>query len=208
MLDATAHYNLAESQLASRDYTDATTNFGIVLHFPSSPEAIKLHGDYAKALFGEGKQQLTSSCPSAVTTYQQLANHFADTPEGQQAAAALKAPQAVKGHFTTSVPTDPALIVFAALMHGLYPGYAQDHNDQFFQQLNNDPVTPIQRNGTFTFKPLKQGTYDLVWGTINTTSGNESVDYLRSDLTVFEFTLGQLCTYDLGDINEVIPKAP
>ena len=208
MLDATAYYNLAESQLASQDYTDATTDFGLVVsRFPSSPEAVKLHIDYAKALFGEGKQQLTSSCPSAVPTYQQLANQFADTPEGQQAAAALTAPQAVKGHFTTSVPTDPALLVFAALMHGLYPGYAQDHHDQFFQQLDNDPATPIQSNGTFTFKPLKQGTYDLVWGTINTTSGNELVYYLRSDLTVFEFTLGPLCTYDLGNINENVPVA-
>jgi outer membrane protein assembly factor BamD (BamD/ComL family) len=94
-LDATAYYNLAESQLAAKNYGDAVNYFQImVTHFPSSPEAQKVHRDYAKALFGHGQQQLKSAtCSDAVSSYQQLSTQFRDTPEGQQATRALKAPQ-------------------------------------------------------------------------------------------------------------------
>jgi tetratricopeptide (TPR) repeat protein len=189
-LDATAYYNLAESKLATQNYADAVNDFQMVVtRFSSSPEAQKLHQDYAKALFGHGQQQLTSAtCSAAVPTYQQLSTQFADTSQGQQAAAALKLPQAVKGHFTSQVPNTSALTAVAALMHGLYP------------------ITNISSDGTFMFKPLPQQTYDLVWGTFN--SANIIIQYIRSDGTVYEFTVGPLCTYDLGDISETIPIAP
>ncbi len=80
-LDATAYYNLAESQLLAKNYPDAINNFHILVsRFANSTEAHKVHGDYAKALFGEGKQQLNRAlCSSAIPTYQQLSTQFGDT---------------------------------------------------------------------------------------------------------------------------------
>ncbi len=205
-LDATAYYNLAESQLASQHYADAVNNFQIVVsRFASSPEAQKLHGDYAKALLGHGQEQLATSCPSAIPTYQQLSTQFGDTPEGKQATSALKAPQPVKGRFTGSVPHDPSLTVQAALIHGLYV----DMPDvQFFQLLSGSPTTRIQSDGSFSFKPVKQGTYDLVWGTDNSDGSQSYVFYHRGNTLVYVATVGPLCPYDFGDINQDVPVAP
>ena len=68
--DATAYYNLAESQLASKNYLAAVDNFHILVsRFADSTEAPSAHKDYAKALFGEGEQQLKGAvCTSAVPT--------------------------------------------------------------------------------------------------------------------------------------------
>ena len=206
-LDATAYYNLAETQLAAKNYADAITNFQtVVSRFSSSPEAQKLHRDYAKALFGHGQEQLTSaSCSSAIPTYQQLSTKFGDTPEGQQATSALKAPQPVKGHFVTSVPNNSALTPMAALVQGLYVNIS---TDQFFSLLGASPTTVIQPDGSFSFKSMKQGTYDLVWGTDNS-DGNQ-LFYIthRGNALVYIATVGPLCPYDFGDINEPIPSAP
>ncbi len=207
-LDATAYYNLAESQLTAKNYTDAINTFGIVMsRFPSSPEAQKLHGDLAKAIFGNGQQQLATSCPSAIPTYQQLATQFADTPEGQQAKTALAAPQPVKGRFIGFVPNSSSLTQEAALMQGLTGSISQS---QFFQMLTGAPTVTIQSDGSFSFMSVKQGTYDLAWGTINGNTGNESFTfYYRNDGSpVYVANVGPLCPYDFGDINQNIPVAP
>jgi tetratricopeptide (TPR) repeat protein len=206
-LDATAYYNLAESQLAAQHYLDAVNNFQIVVsRFASSPEAQKLHPDYAKALLGHGKQQLASVCASAIPTYQQLSQQFGDTPEGRQAMSALKANQPVKGRFIGSIPNDPGLTLVAALMHGLY------HNlpdSQFFQMLNGALTTQIQRNGSFTFNPLPQGTYDLVWGSTRSNgSKNFQFAYKSDGSAYYVANVGPLCPYDFGTLNENIPVAP
>lgn len=207
-LDATAYYNLAESQLAAKQYDTAVTTFQTVLtRFPNSGEAQKLHGDLAKALFGQGQGQLSTACSSAIPTYQQLASQFGDTAEGQQAAAALKAPQPVKGHFTGSIPNNPALTRIAALVKGLYHGIPAG---QFFNMLNSAPQAIIQNDGSFSFRSLPQGTYDLTWGT-NNTDGSQSFNFVThpSDSSpVYVATVGPLCAYDFGDIPENIPVAP
>jgi outer membrane protein assembly factor BamD (BamD/ComL family) len=204
-LDATAYYNLAESQLVAKNYSDASNNFHtVVSRFASSPEAHKLHGDYAKALFGQGKQQLnTALCSSAIPTYQQLSTQFGDTPEGQQATSALRANQPIKGHFITSVPNDPSLTPLAALMHGLHQNLP---DSQFFQLLSTAPTAQIQNNGSFNFKPLPQGTYDLAWGTNRSDGAQSYVSYFQNDgSAAYVATVGPLCPYDFGDINRTIP---
>lgn len=206
-LDATAYYNLAESKFAAQNYSDAVTNFQIVVsRFASSPEAQKLHEDYAKALLGQGKEQLTSAtCSNAIPTYQQLSTQFGDTPEGQQASSALNAPQPVKGHFVTAVPNNPALTPLVALMQGINKSTP---NDKFFALLSLAPKATIQRDGSFSFKPVKQGSYDLTWGT-NNSDGNQSYRFYDRSITQdFVATVGPLCSFDLGDIDQPIPQAP
>jgi hypothetical protein len=203
-LDATAYYNLAESQLVAKKYFDATSNFHIVVsRFASSPEAHKLHGDYAKALFGYGKEQLNTACSSATSTYQQLSTQFGDTPEGQQASGALGANQPVKGHFVTPVPNNPTLTPVATLLQGL------NHNmpdNQFFQLLSTAPTTSIQPNGNFSFEPLPQGTYDLAWGTNGSNGAKHFQFAYKPDGSSFYIAkVGPLCPYDFGDLNETIP---
>lgn len=206
-LDATAYYNLAESQLAAQQYLDAVNNFQtVVSRFASSPEAQKLHPDYAKALLGHGKQQLASVCSSAIPTYQQLSKQFGDTPEGRQATSALKANQPVKGRFSGSIPNDPGLTLVAALMHGLHQNIP---DSQFFQMLSSAPTTQIQSNGSFTFKPMPQGTYDLAWGTTRSNgSKNFQFAYKPDGSSYYVANVGPLCPYDFGTIMESIPIAP
>jgi tetratricopeptide (TPR) repeat protein len=208
LLDATAYYDLAEFQLGAQNYTDAVTSFGTVLsRFPSSPEATKLHGDYAQALFGEGQAQLTSSCSSAITTYQQLASQFADTSQGQQAAAALKAPQPVKGHFAGVVPNSSSLVDIAALMKGLSRNMS---STDFYTLLASSPQVVINSDGSFTFKSVPQGTYDLAWGTNNTADGSQLYNsaFLPDNSVAYVAQVGPLCAFDFGDIQENIPVAP
>ena len=206
-LDATAYYNLAESQLAAQHYLDAVNNFQIVVsRFASSSEAQKLHPDYAKALLGHGKQQLVEECSSAIPTYQQLSKQFGDTAEGQQATSALKANQPIKGHFIGSIPNDPGLTRVAALMHGLHQNLP---DSQFFQMLNAAPTTQIQSNGSFSFKPMPQGTYDLAWGTTRSNGSQYFQFAYKSDGSPYYVAnVGPLCPYDFGPINENIPIAP
>ncbi len=72
-LDAASYYSLAELRLAAQQYTEASSAFQLILtRFSDSPEVQKLHGEYAKSLWGQGQQQLTNSCSSAIPTYQQL----------------------------------------------------------------------------------------------------------------------------------------
>jgi tetratricopeptide (TPR) repeat protein len=206
-LDATAYYNMAESQLAAQQYLNAVNNFQTVIsRFASSPEAQKSHPDYAKALLGRGRQQLSDACPSAIPTYQQLSKQFGDTPEGQQATSALKAPQPVKGHFVTTVPNSASLRPVAALMHGLYRNMP---DALFFQMLSSAPKVTIQSNGTFSFPPMSQGSYELAWGTDRSDGAQSYISYFHSDgSAAYVATVGPLCAYDFGDINESIPTPP
>ncbi len=206
-LDATAYYNLAESQLVAKNYSDAISSFHVLVsRFANSIEAHKVHRDYAKALLGEGKQQLTGSeCSSAIPTYQQLSAQFGDTPEGQQATSALRANQPVKGHFSSTIPNNPSLTPIATLIQGL------NHNmsdSLFFQLLSTAPTAPIQSNGDFTFSPLPQGSYGLAWGTNQSNGAKHFLFAYYPDGTSFYVAkVGPLCPYDFGDLKETIPTS-
>jgi hypothetical protein len=90
-------------------------------------------------------------------------------------------------------------------MQGLYTGIP---DAQFFQLLSGSLITGVQSNGSFSFRPLKQGTYDLVWGT-NRSNGNSTFRYVsQGNSLVYVATVGPLCPYDFGDINEGFPIAP
>lgn len=201
-LDASAYYNLAESQLTSQHYADAVSNFQILVYrFPSSPEAQKLHKDFAKALFGHGKEQIASAtCSSAVPTYQQLSTQFGDTPEGRQATSALKVPQPVKGRFTGTVPNSPSLTRYAALMKGLYANISPDQLANLFY---SSPRTTIANDGTFVFDPQPQGSYELAWGTVSNATG---AGLLTWNTARYVANVGPLCPDDFGDIAENIPQ--
>jgi tetratricopeptide (TPR) repeat protein len=207
-LDATAYYDQAETQLTGQQYAGAVNTFqSLTTLFPKSPEAQKDHKDYAGALFGLGKQQLTTSCPDAIPTYQELSSKFGDTLEGQQATSALKAPQDVKGRFTTAVPKSSALTVLAVLAQGLSSNIS---DTQFFQLIAAAPSVVIKADGSFIFKSVKQGRYDLAWGT-NNVDGSQSFyfNYRPSDKSlVYIANVGPLCAFDFGNINEPIPVAP
>lgn len=199
-LDATAYYNLAEQALTAQKYSDSATAFGtLTTKFANSPEAQRAHADYAKALWGEGQAQITSTCSSAVATYQQLATNFSDTTEGQQAAAALKQPQGVKGHFTTTIPggTNTPEVGLAQNIN------ANMSSNAFYAILAKSPVVTVHSDGTFQFSPVPQGTYYLVWGVVNTADNME--DFLVGQR--YPATVGPLCAFNFGDLNEQFPTA-
>ncbi len=201
-LDATAYYNLAETQLNATQYAAAASSFNtIVTRFPHSPEAAKIHADYAKALFGEGQQDLSSNCSNAVSIYQQLASQFSDTQQGQQASRDLKTPEKVTGHFTGTVPNNPAWTEVAALIKGLYNGIP---SSQLATLFYSSPHATINSDGTFTFQPVPQGTYDLAWGSIDNATGG---GFLSWNTSRYVANVGPLCTFDFGDIPENVPGA-
>lgn len=199
--DATAYYNLAESQLSAQQYSDAVKNFGTVTsRFSNAPESQKSHPDYAKALMGLGQQQLTSNCSSAIPTYQQLSSQFSDTSQGQQAAQALKQPQPLKGHFTSTLPASPN-VPMVAFMKGLTPTIT---TDQFYAIWNNSPKADVHADGTFASSPLPQGSYQLSWGEVNA----NGEDFYYSRTGVYTAQVGPLCAYDYGDLTDSFPPAP
>lgn len=197
--DAVAYYNLAEQLLHKQQYANAATAFNqLTTRFGDSSSAQKVHADYAAALWGEGQQQLTSTCSSAVSTYQQLASQFSDTSQGQQAAAALKAPVEVKGHFTTTVPaasTQPVVILGTSNMN------SNTSANQFAALYTASPHTQINSDGTFDLPSVKPGSYQFIWGTLTDPDGFLRVEFLTSDTTI-----GVLCTYNFGDITQTIPS--
>lgn len=204
-LDATAYYNLAEKSLTNQDYSAAVNAFQTLqTRFGDAPEAQKIHADFAKALLGVGKQQRQQSpCPDAITTYQNLIKNFADTPEGQQAAIDYNAPEPVSGQFQGLLAYLGGAPV-AFLVQGLYAGIPQD---QFFQLVNNAPFALIQSDGTFTFSPQSQGTYDLVWGSVDS-AGNAALQFVYNTSTnqlIYVANVGPLCGFSFGTIREDVP---
>lgn len=203
-MDATAYYNLAEQQLGKQQYTLSVNAFTVLsTRFPNAPETKKSTDDYAKALWGLGQQQLASmsTCPSAVKTYQQLAKQFGSTSQGQQAASALQKPVTVKGHFTTTIPGLPAHPT-VALVQNMYNDIS---NGIFVELLDMAPTAQVKSDGTFTFLSVAQGTYTLVWSY----DGKLNYYYARSGTgtqaqLLYKITLGPLCTYDYGAINQTI----
>lgn len=204
-LDATAYYNLAEkqyhqavSQPSAQAYGDAVASFQkLTTGFPNAPEVQRAHGDYARALLADGKANLTTTCSNAVTLYTQLSTSFSDTAEGQEAAVALKQPQPVKGHFTSSIPSG-ANTPEVGLVQGIS---ASMSSNAFYAILAKSPVQRVKSDGTFSFSPIKQDTYYLVWGVSNSSTG--SVVFLVGQR--YAATVGPLCPFDFGDIGETFP---
>jgi tetratricopeptide (TPR) repeat protein len=207
LLDAQAYYQLAEAKFALGQFEDAVNFFRqITTRFSNSPEAQKIHPDFAQALLGQGKLQLTTSCNSAIPTYQELVTSFADTPQGQQAIKEIKAPQLVKGHFASYIPSFP-LTPLVALLPKLY---ANMPAQEFFQLLNTSPKVVVQSDGSFNFQPVKQGTYYLTWGTVSST-GSTSFSFVSNHSSgelIYVAHVGPLCPYDFQTIYQPFSLAP
>lgn len=197
--NATAYYLLAEQQLAQQHYIQAVDAYqALSSRFPRAPETREIHAHYAQALWGKGQQILQSACPDALSAYRLLAKLFSDTNEGRRAAAVLKKPVQVKGHFTQSIPGSPYHPT-AYLVRGLVVGIQQY---QFPPLLAHAPSATIHSDGSFSFSSVSQGTYELVWSSDNTLHfyyaySGKQVLYVAHP--------GPLCAYDLGDINQDIP---
>lgn len=199
-LDATAYYNLGRKQLDATDFAGAVKSFDNLTanaDFQGAPEVQTAHPYYAKALLGEGKKEVTTTCSNALTLYQKLADSFSDTPEGQEAATTLKQPVTVKGHFTSTIPSGTKQ-ASVGLVQGIT---ANMSSTEFYDILAKSPVTDVKSDGNFTFTRITQGDYYMVWGTTDANSGK----------TVFlvgqryPATAGPLCGFDFGDINEDFP---
>jgi tetratricopeptide (TPR) repeat protein len=199
--DATAYYNLAEAALATQAYDVAVDKFhSLVTRFPSSPEAPQAHADLAKSLLGLGQKQRTGVCSQAIPTYQELSTKFADTPEGQAATAELAQPQPVIGRFTKAIPGG----AYAILAKGMY--HNMPHNEFISKVSYPAPRVHVNADGSFRFNAIAQGTWDLVWATVNANGENYIFAYRSSDgLSYFQAQVGPLCAYDLGSIDEDFP---
>jgi hypothetical protein len=197
--DATAYYHLAEKQLTAHQYASSVSAFtALTTRFAKSSEATVVHVDYAKALWGQGQQELNTTCSNAVKAYQQLAQQFADTPQGKLAATALQQPVSVKGRFTQTVPAAP-FTPTVVLVQGLFVGIQQF---QFPPLIANAPTAQINSDGTFTIAQVPQGTYELVW------SDDGSLHFyyaFNGNQILYTANLGPLCTYNYGNINAAIP---
>ena len=202
--DATAYYNWAEQKLNTQDYDNAIKIFQSLLmnpNFQGTPEIQQAHSGYAKALWGKAQQELNTTCSDALAIYQQLASGFADTPEGQQATTALKAPVQVSGHFTTTVP--PASDTPLAFLSTNAPPTGTVTPDQLNAYINSSLHVPINSDGTFSFSNVQLGAYYFGFGTLTNPDGSAS--FLVSSST---YQIGPLCpTNAFRNINQQIPTA-
>lgn len=218
---ATAYYRLGEQQFAAHNYAGAIAAFAqLSAHFSASAETHNAHADYARALMAAAQQQMATACFSAAGLYQQLAQQFADTPEGQQAATALKQPQSVKGHFTSKIPHgDDVPEVFLVPSHNGLPisGTPRDQKGELMQVVKSD--------GTFAFQNVKQGQYQLGWGTRNKSTGAEVIEFIslgslpmvgnagaptsgwKTVSAPFHMArVGPLCSFDFGKLDVEFPS--
>jgi tetratricopeptide (TPR) repeat protein len=206
-LDAATYYGLAKSQLIAARYSAAVATFTILQQrFSSSTAYHAAHEDMAKALFGLGQQELNASqCSAAILNYEQLSKAFADTSQGKNAQAALRAPQPVEGRFTKSVPPGTAMAVLTQGLSG------SAWKNQIYKVLAGHPLSAtIQKNGTFRFKALKQGVYALSWGDIAKNGNILMSTYIvkaHPGAYVYVAHVGPLCAFNFGPIAQAIPNA-
>ena len=181
-------------QLASQGlYQGAITQFeAIQSQFPSSAYAPQAHTAAAKAYLAMGQQQINSdNCgTNAVSTYQTLAKKYADTPEGKQAQAALKAPVTVTGHIGGPYPRNPTLT-----------GMLSTHIDPNNFVYSAEYTAPIDNGtGAFAFRNVKQGTYNFSTR-VSLPGVTEYVSWKTTDTNDYYFVhVGPLCTVALNNL--------
>lgn len=153
-LIAQARYQHGVQLVARNNLTEAVLQFEFVqARFAASPYAAKAHTAAATAYLALGKQELSANCTGATPTYQTLADKYADTPEGQQAKAALGAPQPVTGGFS-DYPTNPAPTIF--LSKSVDPNTSNFSASRDYRASSFDTKT-----GIYKFDAVAPGTYYL-----------------------------------------------
>ena len=150
-VEAQARFQYGLQLDAQQRFAAAVEQFDIVqTRFPNSPYASQSYQSAAQAYWGLGQQQIQGTCTDALPTYQTLAKGYGDTPEGQQAKAALAAPQSVSGTITGF--TDPTRVVFLSRSVSVGTGYFS---------ASDDYHATVDSRGEFTFSRVAQGSYNL-----------------------------------------------
>lgn len=187
---AQGRFQYGEQLLAQGSYLEATVQFEAVQSkYATSSYAAQAHAEAAKAYLALGKQQIAGeNCATdAVATYQTLAKRYADTPEGKQAQAALKAPVTVTGNLTGAYPRNPTPTAVLS-----------KHIDPNSFYLSSEYSTSVNAsNGSFAFHNVKQGTYNF--STFAYVPG--AIDYVywyTGNNNYYFVQVGPLCTVQLG----------
>jgi len=79
--------------------------------------------------------------------------------------------------------------------------------DQWTSIIDRSLSVSVNNDGTFTFDPQKQGTYDLAWVNITSNAIYYKFYYVASDPTkpaYYVAKVGPLCPFDFGDISDPI----
>jgi tetratricopeptide (TPR) repeat protein len=190
-LEAQARYLYGQELSAAQRYADAATQFSTIeTQLVGSAYVGQAHAAAATSYLALGQLQVASkTCADAVPTYQTLTKSYGDTPEGQQAAAALAAPQKVTGTFT-SLPTGNP-IPRARLSKFANPA-------AFI--FSSEYTTAVDgATGAFTFTGVKQGAYNLA-ATRDLGYKTEFHYYHSTAGDLYSVKVGPLCTLDLGSI--------
>jgi tetratricopeptide (TPR) repeat protein len=202
--EATAYYDKAESELHSSDFAHAVSDFQtLTTKFPSSPEAAKVHTDFAAALLGQGQADIAQgSCDSARSIYHTLVSHFGTTPSGATAKTALKQPQAVMGQFNGTVDRPSGEIPLVFLGQNL-------HLNTQTQQLSGKLISAalINTDGSYQFKPVALGVYGIMWGYVDSQGNPVSLTFpynSQTDDAYYTVDVQALCAATADPISDTV----
>ncbi|HKD75240.1 MAG TPA: hypothetical protein VKB76_07080, partial [Ktedonobacterales bacterium] len=126
---------------------------------------------------------------------------FGDTTAGKEAVASLQAPQPVKGKFATpdtSVQATALLVTDLAIQSNAIQSYSLKAS------------APVNDDGSFSFAPVAQGTYSLLWKvSLNGGKLIKTVTFIapNSSTAYYVAKVGPICSYDFGTIAEPINPA-
>lgn len=190
---AQGRFQYGEQLLAQNNYLEATVQFDAVQSkYPTSSFAPQAHAEGAKAYLALGKQQIggENCATDAVATYQTLAQHYGDTPQGKEAQGALKAPVTVSGHISGPYPHSPTPT-----------GVLSKHIDPNNFYLSSEYTTGIDAgSGKFSFHNVQQGTYNF--STVAYLSSETDYVYWYGDNHNYYFVqVGPLCTVQLDNLD-------
>lgn len=189
-LQGQAHYQYGEQLVKASQFKTAITEFELVQsQYGQSTFAKQAHTAGAAAYWSLGQEVIGQDCISAVPLYQTLASKYGDTSQGKQAAAALTAPQSVKGTMTGAPSNPDPTIYLSKTINTNANIYSHDYKATF------DPKT-----GGFTFSNVAQGTYYLTtYRSISSTL--ESFTYYKDGAgNPYSVQVGPLCPIDLPSI--------
>lgn len=186
-VEAQARYEYGVQLLARQQYSAAVQQLELVQsQFATSPYAKQAHLAAAQAYFALGQQQLQSSCSDAVPTYQTLAKQYGDTPEGGKAKSALAAPQSVSGNI--SGYADPNRTVYLSRSVNISADY-----------YSQDYQATVDSSGSFTFKNVAQGKYNL--SAAPYTSGSYTYyEYWEAGQDLYPVHVVPLCPTQIGQL--------
>lgn len=198
---------LAGSQLAQAgDFAQAVVEFDTIqTKFPNTDYASKAHATGAQVYLAYGKQLLTNpdTCKGELTTsqtlaqeyqtllaaFQTLTSKYGDTPEGQQGAQMMSAPQPVTGtltSFPTATPTPTIHLSKSVNQSSLY-----------FSNNYNSPVDA--KTGAFSFANVTPGDYNL--HTERDLGYKVDIQIIHSSSgNLYNIHVGALCPLALGTI--------